>query len=204
MNFSAHTDLLSVGKCPVRKRRRYQCNGHAQELPIQSVSERKESYIVNNIHDTIQQVKEELVSWENQKNQSMCVELTSFLFDIFCQRVILSKLSSSSNKLDWFMNVRDLLHRSYMKDTLSKDEQQLVEKIEQEAISQYFTDDQWRCLLNLNVSMGQLCGHKKMDPYKLSTQVSDLAAKSLEETAQKIVQTLVEAMKKSQTSKNDQ
>jgi hypothetical protein len=89
-----------------------------------------------------------------------------------------------------------------MSDTLSKDEQQLVEKIEQEAISQYFTDDQWRCLLNLNLSMGQPCGHNKMDPYQLSAQVSDLAAKSLEGRAQKTVQKLVKALESSQPPKN--
>ncbi|CAF1395295.1 unnamed protein product [Adineta steineri] len=109
-------------------------------------------------------------------------------------RHILPKLSDEH---DWFFHVRDILHRAYMKKELTENEQNLVEKVEQETTSKYFTTDQWRCLLNLNASMDELCSHYSMDPDKLSKEVKNLASEWLEGDARQTVEALIKAMQNS-------
>ncbi|CAF1103506.1 unnamed protein product [Adineta steineri] len=157
-------------------------------------SQKGESYDANNSNNPIKRVEQELKDSRRRKQQALCVELSSFLFDIFGQRVIMQALP---DKHDWFFYVRDILHRAYMKKELLENEKKLIEKVEQEAIPKYFTSHQWRCLLNLNVSMGEPCGHRLMDPDKLSEEVKNLASEWLEGDARQTVEALIKAMENS-------
>ncbi len=190
MNRSILTHRTCIEKSPARKRYRRDQEIKTQEhlIPLRSV--RNEPCIINDLNDTVKEVEKDLHEWKRRKQQSLCVELASFLFDMFCQMVILP----SCTKLDWFLVVRDLVHREYMNEELAQREREVVESIKQQAALNYFTDNQWYCLLNLNVSMGQPCGHQKMNPDQLCAEVKNLADEWLDGDAQQTVKVLVEAM----------
>jgi hypothetical protein len=176
------------GKSPSRKRQRLEQKEETHRPRTRSTSGREDPY------SAIEELRKEYNNLECRKQKAMCVELTSFLFDFFCEEVILPKIPSSSIKCDWFGVVRDILHRGYMKEKLNDDEQQLAQRIEQMATPKYFTPVQWGCFLNLNVNIGQPSGHKKMNQVQLCKRVKELALEWLEDEAKDTVLSLVKAM----------
>lgn len=112
---------------------------------------------------TSEQVRESLDSWQRSEQQASCVELTSLLFDLFCQNIILLLLSAPLNQRDWFKSVRSVLHRAYLMEKLADDEEALVAAIQQKVIPAYFTMSQWRCFLDEGEgeTFVSLLGHPK-------------------------------------------
>ncbi|UJR34816.1 hypothetical protein I4U23_027597 [Adineta vaga] len=186
---------------PNRKRRCYERKHKVQKPYIPNISKKNEELITNNFNDSIKQAEQDLEDSKRRKQQTLCMELSSFLFDIFCQQVILPKLLLADDH-DWFFDVRDVLHREYTKKELLDKERELVKNIKKRVTADYLSQDQWFCLLNLNVSMGQPCGHRSMNPNKLSKEVKELASKWLEGEAQQTVQALIKAVEKSHLLSN--
>jgi hypothetical protein len=106
-------------------------------------------YSNENLLATLEKLKAESAEQSTQAQQRKCVELTAPLVDYFAEQVISPNLSRRFG--NWHHDVR----RQLQLDNVNRHRSELVQQVEEIAISKRLTKKQWQCLVYLALSMGE-------------------------------------------------
>ncbi|CAF1200829.1 unnamed protein product [Adineta steineri] len=131
--------------------------------------------------------------------QSNCVELASTLFDVYGYTIIMPNLpkfySGSMPTNDWYDDVYYYVKLDFNGEKLNKTQNELVRSVQQVAISKCggLTNQQWRCLLCLNIRVDKRHDSTKLKRIHFSEvdRVKRLALDVLDGKQQETVLALV-------------
>ncbi|CAF0911356.1 unnamed protein product [Adineta steineri] len=145
-------------------------------------------YSNENIHTTLEDLKKKSAERIKRSQQAKCVELTAALVDFFGCQVISPNLSRRCG--NWYHNVRNQLHL----DNINVHRSELVQQVEEIAISKGLSKEQWQSLIYLSLSMGESECMNTATSEQLK-EVRDMSS-VLEEDDHKTVCALVDAIDK--------
>lgn len=118
-------------------------------LPCKMPKTDTDPYSNENVLATLQKLEEQSAERIKRSKQIKCVELTAILVDFFGDKVISPNLSRRVG--NWHYDVRNQLKL----DNINCHRSELVQQVEQIAISKGLTEKQWQCLIYLTLSMGE-------------------------------------------------
>ena len=134
--------------------------------------------------------------------RSQCVERVASLLDVFGNKVIMPILGhqyvGSLPIGDWQQDVRRFIDLDCEKEKLTKEQLELVQKVNQVVNECGLTDQQWRCLVYLGVRVGTFEGSHvlKKDHQRELEDVKKLAEDVLEGFSLGTVLALIKAIEK--------
>jgi hypothetical protein len=137
--------------------------------------------------------------------KSNCVELASTFFDVYGYTIIMPNLSAfysgSMQTDDWYDDVYYYVQLNYSGKKLTKAQRGLVRAVEEVATSKDggLTNQQWRCLLCLNIRVGRRYESPKLKKIHRPEldHLKKLATTVLDGTQQTTVLALYKALERS-------